>query len=107
MYKTIPIPHNSRVPAKYSMAIPSYDILSYDIFYKKILWLAEYYKTTDYEIVLIEFWINRSGQEWKFYARIYMNDSEKPNSGVGTIIPTLWNIIETEDILLLKERTHE
>lgn len=107
MYKNIIIPHNPRVPAKYSMALTSYDILDYHIFYNKIIWLADYYRSTNYEMVLIEFGINRSGQQWKFYARLYMNDSEKVPIEVGTIIPTLWNIIETEELLSFKQRIHE
>ncbi len=76
--------------------------MDYMDFHNRILILADYYRSTDYEIILIEFGINRSEQEGKFYARIYMNDSEKSVSEVGTIIPTLWNIVETEGILLLK-----
>lgn len=102
MSQSIPIPHNPRIPAKYSMAIASYNITDYTDFHDRILILADYYRSTDYDIVLIEFGMNRSWEEWKFYARIYMNDSQKPESDVGTIIPTLWNIVETEDILLLK-----
>ncbi len=76
--------------------------MDYIVFRERIISLADYYLKTNYEIVLIEFGINRSEQEGKFYARLYMNDSKKSISEVGTIIPTLWNIVETEDILLLK-----
>lgn len=107
MYKNIIIPHNSRVPAKYSMAITSYNILEYSDFYNRVLSLIKYYISTGYEIVQTELGINRSQQQWKYYSRLYMNDSEKSSVEVGTIIPTLWNIIETEEILLMKQRNHE
>lgn len=88
------------------MPISSYDILDYQIFHEKIIELTEYYKSTGYDIVLIAFGMNRSQAEWKFYARIYMNDSEKPTSEVGTIIPTLWNITEDEDLLVYKAENY-
>lgn len=107
MSQPIDIPHNTRIPAKFSMAITSYGILDYQDFHNKMLWLANFYRETGYQIVFMHFGINRSSLEWKFYVRIYMNDLLEIPPEVGTIIPTLWNIVESVELILLKGKIHE